>query len=160
MKCIMAGDVSSILKSLVELCGYGKDIADPCSLFGLLSASHLTYLLAKSGLAATTCTSYDALKNTDILGQLIVKSDLSERLPNESTFVEELFLESIQRLNKLQFPLDVRLYHCLPIFLVFAYVNGMLRNSSCFPFNTDCFCSRIYHIICDSRIPILLSIKC
>jgi hypothetical protein len=113
----MAGDVSSILKSLVELCGYGTDIKDPCSLFGLLSASHLTYLLAKSSLAAATCTSYDALKNIDILGQLIVKSDLSERLPNESTFVEELFLESVQRLNKLQFPLDVRLFISCPFYV-------------------------------------------
>jgi hypothetical protein len=156
----MAGDVSSILKSLVELCGYGTDITDPCSLFGLLSASHLTYLLAKSGLAATTCTSYDALKNTDILGQLIVKSDLSERLPNKSTFVEELFLESIQRLNKLQFPLDVRSYHCLPFFFEFAYVNAVLRNVLCLPFYTDCFCSRIYYIIGDNSNPILLSFKC
>jgi hypothetical protein len=112
---IMNGDASSVLKSLVELCGYGNSFTDPCSLFGILSAAHLTYLLAKSGVAAATgfYIPSDISKNSEILGELLLKdgkmSVLSAKLPNETSFLEELLLESVQRLNVLDFPLDVRL---------------------------------------------------
>ena len=120
---IMNGDASLVLKSLVEVCGWGSDLQDQCSLFGLLSASHLTYLLAQSGVAAATSISTSPSRTQDpnfsrglpsgaeVLGELLgggrIGRSLSATLPEESSFVEELLLESAQRLNKLQFPLDV-----------------------------------------------------
>jgi hypothetical protein len=142
---IMNGDASLVLKSLVEVCGWGSDLQDQCSLFGLLSASHLTYLLAQSGVAAassiSTSPSYnqdpnfsrDLPSSAEVLGELLgggrIGRSLSATLPEESSFVEELLLESAQRLNKLQFPLDVRPSCSLP----FAQLCGdylMLTSSS------------------------------
>jgi hypothetical protein len=128
---IMNGDASLVLKSLVEVCGWGSDLQDQCSLFGLLSASHLTYLLAQSGVAAASSISTSPSNNQDpnfsrdlpsgaeVLGELLgggrIGRSLSATLPEESSFVEELLLESAQRLNKLQFPLDVSPCCSLPV---------------------------------------------
>ena len=120
---IMNGDASSVLMNLVELCGWGNSLTDFCSLFGLISVSHLTYLLAKSGVAAATLTGG---RNQDILGELLgvgrQAGALSATFPNEAPFVEELFLESVQRLNELQFPLEVRhsLFFIIFITLLFS----------------------------------------
>ena len=171
MCSLMNGDVSTVLKSLVEVCGWGHSTLDFSSLFGLLSASHLTFLLAKAGVAAALYSSDksnqnnknggknnndnsnsknsdkynskngyknnmddnndnnnnnnnnnndDRYKNhdTEILSELLGSGSqnlLSSTLPNEASFVEEMFLESVQRLNELQFPLEVRT--CVIIFL-------------------------------------------
>ena len=163
----MNGDISTVLKSLVEVCGWGQSTNNISSLFGLLSASHLTFLLAKAGVAAALYSSDksnqnnknggknnndnsnsknsdkynskngnknnmddnndnnnnnnsssdnnndDRYKNhdTEILSELLGSGSqnlLSSTLPNEASFVEEMFLESVQRLNELQFPLEVR----------------------------------------------------
>lgn len=139
MRKIMNGDASLVLKSLVEVCGWGSDQQDHCSLFGLLSASHLTYLLAQSGVAAATSISTspshsqdpnfsrDLPSGAEVLGELLgggrIGRSLSATLSEESSFVEELLLESAQRLNKLQFPLDV----CS--LLICAYRSAVLRMS-------------------------------
>lgn len=120
---IMNGDASLVLRSLVEVCGWGNELQDQCSLFGLLSAAHLTYLLAQSGVAAATSIpsspsnihdtnfSRSLPSGVEVLGELLgggrIGRSLSATLPEESSFVEELLLESAQRLNKLHFPLDV-----------------------------------------------------
>ena len=57
MCSIMNGDISTVLKSLVEVCGWGQSTNNISSLFGLLSASHLTFLLAKAGVAAALYSS-------------------------------------------------------------------------------------------------------
>ena len=48
---IIHGDAAlfSVIRSLVDLCGWGRPTWDRCSLFGLLSAGHLTYLLTQAG---------------------------------------------------------------------------------------------------------------
>ena len=127
---IIHGDAAlfSVIRSLVDLCGWGRPTWDRCSLFGLLSAGHLTYLLTQAGSGLMGASGY---VNTTIetiaqlLGEqstsLVVHngsnisqpstadftSKIREHMPNETSFMEELFLESAQRLNALEFPLDV-----------------------------------------------------
>jgi hypothetical protein len=137
---IMNGDASATLKSLIEVCGWGNSPKDYCSLFGLLSAGHLIYLLAQAGVAAATVIhntsnginisdhqtssdlstdmrstfNNDVRSGVEVLGELLgggkMGASLAANLSSEASFVEELFLECSQRLNELQFPLDVRFY--------------------------------------------------
>ena len=116
---IMNGDSSIVLKSTVEIAGLGTSTKDFSSLFGVISASHLTYLLAKSGVVASNSSFVSSLdqNKTELLSELLSvgnfgkrsgSANLSATLPNEVSFVEELFLNSAERLNELQFPIEVR----------------------------------------------------
>lgn len=126
---IINGDASATLKSLIEVCGWGNSPKDYCSLFGLLSAGHLIYLLAQAGVAAATVihntsnvinntsdnqSSIDVRSGVEVLGELLgggkMGASLAANLSSEASFVEELFLECSHRLNELQFPLDVSFY--------------------------------------------------
>ena len=134
---IIHGDAAlfSVIRSLVDLCGWGRPTWDRCSLFGLLSAGHLTYLLTRAGsglMGASGHVNVAIETIAQLLGEqstsLVVSNDSSsssssssssqpsttdfttrirEHMPNETSFMEELFLESAQRLNALEFPLDV-----------------------------------------------------
>ena len=119
MRRIMNGDSSIVLKSIVEVAGWGTSMKSFSSLFGVISASHLTYLLAKSGVVASNSSlvSSSDQNKTELLSELLSvgnfgkisgSTNLSATLPNEASFVEELFLDSVQRLNELQFPVEVR----------------------------------------------------
>ena len=133
MRRIMNGDSSIVLKSLIESCGWGNSMKDFTSLFGIVSASHLTYLLAKSGVSSSNSSflSSSDRNKTELLGELFSVGNsgkssgsinLSETLPNEASFVEELFLESVQRINELQFPLEVCLYIDDFYLFIFIYI--------------------------------------
>jgi hypothetical protein len=91
-----------VLKALVEMCGWGSPVRDYGALFGLVSTAHLTYLLAKSGSGNEGGSASSA-----IVSELLTSPSLSSMLPNEASFVEELFLEISQRLNSLDFPIEV-----------------------------------------------------
>ena len=128
---IIHGDAAlfSVIRSLVDLCGWGRPTWDRCSLFGLLSAGHLTYLLTQAGsglMGASGYVNVTVETIAQLLGEqstsLVVYNDSSnssqsstadlstrirEHMPNETSFMEEMFLESVQRLNALEFPLDV-----------------------------------------------------
>lgn len=135
----MNGDAIVVLKNLVEVCGWGTAHTDHCSLFGLLSTSHLTYILSLSGLTAASTLADTSIPiysiplahpnsnrgGIEVLGELLgggkVGRMLSATLPNECSFVEELFLESSQRLNELQYPLDVRKQKCSYYLLFILY---------------------------------------
>ena len=53
----------------------------------------------------------DVRSGVEVLGELLgggkMGASLAANLSSEASFVEELFLECSQRLNELQFPLDV-----------------------------------------------------
>ena len=119
MRRIMNGDSSIVLKSIVEVAGWGTSMKSFSSLFGVISASHLTYLLAKSGVVASNSSFvsssdqnktelFSELLSVGNFGKISGSTNLSATLPNEASFVEELFLDSVQRLNDLQFPVEVR----------------------------------------------------
>lgn len=111
-RSVLQGNVSPVLRQLVELCGWGRPVSDYSSLFGLLCVGHMTYLLAHAG-RANTSTSSGSLHvinpTVEILGELLLSEDsaMTATMPNEASFVEELFLEASQRLNELDFPVDV-----------------------------------------------------
>jgi hypothetical protein len=70
----------------------------------------MTYLLAHAGSTTTSARSAHVANATvEILGELLLSEDssLTASMPNEASFVEELFLEASQRLNELDFPVDV-----------------------------------------------------
>jgi hypothetical protein len=109
MRNIVQGDITPVLKSLIELGGWSDGPSDPCGLFGLLSAGHLTFLLAQSGAGAGLTGGIGG--SSAVLSELMslgLGSTSSVELPNESSLVEELFLEVAQRLNQLDYPLEVR----------------------------------------------------
>ena len=107
---VLAGDLAPVLRSLVDLCGWGRPVADHSSLLGLLSVGHMTYLLAQAGSTRDGSSSTGHV-DVEILCELLLGSNsgsaLTATMPNEASFVEELFLESAQRLNALDFPVDV-----------------------------------------------------
>lgn len=151
----MNGDAMVVLKNLIEVCGWGTAQTDHCSLFGLLSTSHLTYILSLSGITAASTLADSSIPlysipvthqnstrgGVEVLGDLLgggkVGRMLSATLPNECSFVEELFLESSQRLNELQYPLDVRkrfffhgstsVFSFLFFFLIYSHVHDQLE---------------------------------
>jgi hypothetical protein len=89
------------------MCGWGSPVRDSGSLFGMVSTAHLTYLLAKSGSIGSDSMSVGPASSA-IVSELLTSSGLSFMLPNEASFVEELFLEVSQRLHYLDFPIEVR----------------------------------------------------
>jgi hypothetical protein len=107
MRDVLAGDLAPVLRSLVDLCGWGRPVADHCSLLGLLSVGHMTYLLAKAGSTRDGAAATGHV-DVEVLSELLLGNNaLTATMPNEASFVEELFLEAAQRLNALDFPVDV-----------------------------------------------------
>ena len=131
MRSIINGDITLVLKSLIELGGWCSPLQDSGALFGLIATSHLTYLLSKAGagvgLKGGIGSSAAALNELMGLGVEQHTGRIFFEYPNECSGVEELFLELSQRFNQLDYPLEVGMdaMHWLPCLFGFS---SHLRN--------------------------------